>query len=63
MMDNQETLATLGTQVTGQRKPKTNKNTQHRKLKKMSNTEPTKHTLGKPRYSSMVSRTHQTHLG
>jgi len=39
-MDNQETLVTLGTQNTGLRETKQNKNTQ--KAKGMSNTNPAK---------------------
>ena len=41
-MDNRETLATLGKQETGQRQNKTKNTTQDRKLKNMSNTDPTK---------------------
>ena len=39
-MDNPETLATLGAHDTGRRQ--TTQEWQHRKLKKMSNTDPTK---------------------
>ena len=40
-MDKQKTLTTLGTQDTGRRQAKRNNATQHRKLKRMSNTNPT----------------------
>ena len=44
-MNNPETLATLGRQDTGRRKTK--QKTQHRKLKKVSNTDTTKNTTQK----------------
>jgi hypothetical protein len=39
-MANQETLATLGTQDTGRRQTNQINSTEHRKLKRMSNTNP-----------------------